>query len=111
MNILQQKDIVKSLNNEGYSLQLRQLRYWRSLNELPELYKDNNVYGYPEYIIDTIRDLCLKKGLYYLPKLCTILLEGELFEVYKIELFRVSNYYNNVIHTNKGIIVNKRKIW
>ena len=80
------------------------------MNELPDLYKDGNQYVYPDNIVKKIKDLCVSKGMYTSDILRVMTIEGEECNIYRIEIFRVSNNYTYLYYTNKGLIVQRREI-
>ena len=60
--MLSQADILDELRTDGYDINIRTLRYWRTVGLLPKLYQDGMQWGYPEEITNNIKELCNKFG-------------------------------------------------
>ena len=107
-NNLGQADILNILRSDGYDVNIRTLRYWRTVGLLPQLYNR----GYPIEIIDTIKELCNKFGRLIGDVILIITLEGGYrFKVYRYIVERPKEdkgKYKLTFYTDQGIIIEKR---
>ncbi|MEK6860976.1 MAG: hypothetical protein AABY07_03305, partial [Nanoarchaeota archaeon] len=59
--LLSQNEIINLLQNDGYNISIRDLRYWRYLSYLPSLHiSETYEFFYPEEVLNNIRDLAYK---------------------------------------------------
>lgn len=103
-----QNFIIESLRSEGYDVSIRTLRYWRSVQLLPPLLKLDKQVCYDENILDNIRELCNKSGRYLGERICTKILEGDVFYVFGISISKPDKKYLVAYKTNKGLIIERK---
>tara|TARA_Y100000310_G_scaffold258230_1_gene266570 strand:- start:2195 stop:2590 length:396 start_codon:yes stop_codon:yes gene_type:complete len=106
-----QSDVLFVLRSDGYDVNLRTLRYWRSVGLLPRLYQNGGRRGYPVEIISTLKQLCNQSGRLVGNTLFIHYLEEAIFKVYRVVIEKPKGYngkYRVVLYTDQGILVERR---
>ena len=103
-----QNQIVWDLQSEGFNVTVRDLRYWRDLNKLPQLYHGDNTFYYNEEVIPEIKALCYGRNKYEVENLMSLSLEGEEFIVHKLEIVKHNGKYIYKYYTGDTILIQEK---
>ena len=102
-----QNEIVYDLQQEGFNVTVRDLRYWRELNQLPELHYNENYYYYPEEIVTQIKALCYERDK--AENLMTFRIEGEEFEIQKLIIIKHNGKYIHKYYSGDIILIQEKE--
>ena len=101
-----QEEVLIKLEREGYTLSKRTLGYWRGESLLPPLEREGQQYYWKEDILNKIRNLCVRRKEREI--LTTFELEGQRFEVERIEIKRINNSPIIITYLSNGTFMVKR---
>ena len=104
-----QEELIDHLKDEGYDVNIRTLRYWRSIGVIPEMERNGKQWYYSKSIINFIKILCINRGREHNGIIIEKELEGEKFKVYEIHVTKDRDNKDFMVKytTNKGILINK----
>jgi DNA-binding transcriptional MerR regulator len=98
-----QSDVLDILESEGFSVTIRTLQYWRSKGLIPQLERETNEFYYTEDDLNSVRDICASANRGGRSLVMTRYLEGDKFEVERIEVVRLNdNTLRKILHTRGG---------
>ena len=95
-----QDEVINELEREGFSLSRRTLGYWRGEGLLPPLEREGQQYYWQGDILDQVRTLCSKREKSEI--LYSFTMEGERFEVERVEIKRVHGSLKVISYLSNG---------